>query len=416
MKIIKYLHILLLCCLTVTALSQAPPTIEFQNGLWFNGKGFVNKAMYSENGIFRTSRPAKIDTIISLDNHYIVSPYGDAHNHLVDPDVKKTIQQYLKDGVYYVMDHGNIPMIYNMYKPYINTPKSIDMISPIYFFTGNDGHPQEVLDNAAKNGMIPKNWVSDKLVYGICILDTLTDLDIYFPEVLKAKPDFIKSVLYCSEEYDLRKNDTAYRYQKGMNPRLLPELVKRAHLAGLRVSVHIQSRADFLTAINARVDIIAHTPGMGYEARLGKKSFIITDGDARLCAEYKIPVITTLSFLKYLADREQDKELIKNDIIIPNIKLLIKYHVNLVIGVDQFQQTSKEEALFIATLGIFNNLELLKMWCETTTKMIFPNRKIGELKDGYEASFLVLDGNPLNDFLNTTKITQRYKQGFFLVP
>ena len=44
------------------------------------------------------------------------------------------------------------------------------------------------------------------------------------------------------------------------------------------------------------------------------------------------------------------------------------------------------------------------MWCETTAVTIFPKRKIGYLKEGYEASFLVLNGRPLQDFGNAQKI------------
>jgi imidazolonepropionase-like amidohydrolase len=43
--------------------------------------------------------------------------------------------------------------------------------------------------------------------------------------------------------------------------------------------------------------------------------------------------------------------------------------------------------------------------------VIFPNRKIGELKEGYEASFLVLEGNPMEDFSKVKKIRMRVKQG-----
>ena len=46
--------------------------------------------------------------------------------------------------------------------------------------------------------------------------------------------------------------------------------------------------------------------------------------------------------------------------------------------------------------------------------MIFPNRKIGHLQDGYEASFLVLDQNPLENFENVKTIRRRFKQGNFL--
>lgn len=180
------------------------------------------------------------------------------------------------------------------------------------------------------------------------------------------------------------------------------------------MSAHICSRVDFITALKAGVDIIAHIPGLGYEDALGKDAFIITKADAKLCATKKATVITTLSILKYLDKRKKDKNLIKNDIVIPNLKLLLKYHVPVVLGEDQFQLTSKDEALFISSLGLFSNIQLLKLWCEATPGMIFPNRKIGYLKDGYEASFLLLDGNPLKDFLYTTKIVMRFKQGYLI--
>ena len=40
-----------------------------------------------------------------------------------------------------------------------------------------------------------------------------------------------------------------------------------------------------------------------------------------------------------------------------------------------------------------------------------PNRRIGHLKGGYEASFLVLAGDPVRDFMNVKKIDMRIKQG-----
>ena len=66
---------------------------------------------------------------------------------------------------------------------------------------------------------------------------------------------------------------------------------------------------------------------------------------------------------------------------------------------------------FLKDTDVFSNLELLKMWSETTPKTIFPKRKIGALKDGYEANFLVLEGNPIQDFGNVKRIKMRVKQG-----
>jgi imidazolonepropionase-like amidohydrolase len=65
---------------------------------------------------------------------------------------------------------------------------------------------------------------------------------------------------------------------------------------------------------------------------------------------------------------------------------------------------------------VFDNLTLLKMWAEATPKSIFPNRRIGALSEGYEASFLALEGNPIEDLTNVRKIKVRFKQGFVLEP
>lgn len=65
---------------------------------------------------------------------------------------------------------------------------------------------------------------------------------------------------------------------------------------------------------------------------------------------------------------------------------------------------------------MFDNLTPLKMWTETMAKTIFPKRKIGALSEGYEASFLALEGNPLEDWQNVRKIKLRFKQGFLLAP
>ena len=51
------------------------------------------------------------------------------------------------------------------------------------------------------------------------------------------------------------------------------------------------------------------------------------------------------------------------------------------------------------------------MWCTITAVTIFPRRQIGRLKDGYEASFLVLSTNPIDDFTSVERIAFRVKQG-----
>lgn len=94
-----------------------------------------------------------------------------------------------------------------------------------------------------------------------------------------------------------------------------------------------------------------------------------------------------------------------------NLKLLNDDGVRLAIGTDNMPTGVVEEAENLYRLKIFDNLTLLKFWTENTPQTIFPTRKIGFLREGYEASFLALKSDPLTDFSNIRKITFRYKQG-----
>jgi len=76
--------------------------------------------------------------------------------------------------------------------------------------------------------------------------------------------------------------------------------------------------------------------------------------------------------------------------------------------------TSVAEATYIDELGVFERSTLLRLLSETTPQSIFPERKIGVLADGYEANFLVLEADPLEDFANIRKIRLRVKEGRLL--
>ncbi len=101
---------------------------------------------------------------------------------------------------------------------------------------------------------------------------------------------------------------------------------------------------------------------------------------------------------------------------VENFTRLRRAGVSLAIGSDGISgeqpfATALDEALYLHQHKFADNLALLKMWSETTVHTIFPKRRIGSLQEGYEASFLVLEGDPIQDFTNVTKIALRVKQG-----
>ncbi len=97
-----------------------------------------------------------------------------------------------------------------------------------------------------------------------------------------------------------------------------------------------------------------------------------------------------------------------------NLRMLHDARVKLAIEPDVYGVTSLAEAMNLDHLQVFDNLTLLKMWTEASSEVIFPNRKIGHLQDGYEASFLVLDRDPIENFENVKSIRLRFKQGDFI--
>lgn len=93
------------------------------------------------------------------------------------------------------------------------------------------------------------------------------------------------------------------------------------------------------------------------------------------------------------------------------MRLLYDQRVTLAVGSDNVADTSKEEAEHLLSLGVLDNRALLTMWTETTARAIFPQRRIGRLQEGYEATFLALEGNPLLDWQQVRRIRFRFKQG-----
>lgn len=413
--------VLLLTCLgsslTVGHAQAASPqqkSYQFTNGQWFDGKGFRRRTFYSINGVLRLKKPATIDEVIDLKNGFVIPPFAEAHNHWLEPQrVDEYIQNYLRDGVFYVKDESNLPYIVSQFRDKLNRPTSVDFVTAMQGFTGSGGHPLEVIRQFKEMGVLPKEW-SERDFDGkaVMIVDDAKDIPSRWSLLLESKPDFVKAFLNYSGPGETRKGDAK---KTGLDPKLLPEIVRLAHKAGLYVSVHISTAADFHNALVAGADEIAHLPFIDFEKALGNEHFLISETDARFAAKRGVRMITTLGWLEDLkSENPQQAEEARTQVVVPNLRLLKRNGVKLLVGSDQFRETSLPEILLISSLNVFTKLELLKMSCEVTPQAIFPKRNMGFLREGYEASFLVLDGNPLTNFEQIKNIRLRFKQGHLL--
>ncbi|MEP3210043.1 MAG: amidohydrolase family protein [Maribacter sp.] len=385
-------------------------TIKIIEGNWFNGKTFEKKTVWLKNSLIRFEKEEEIDTVINLFGKYIIPPFAEAHNHNLESDYKlaERIDKYLNNGVFYVKLLSSIKKRIAPLMHHYNKADGIDVSMAHAPLTANGGHPialrKKFLELGRFKGLF--NAVEEMEYHGYVRINNLEDLNTKWDSILSFSPDFIKAMLVHSEAYDKRKNDTAFFGKKGLDPKLFPEIVKKAHKSNLRVSVHVNTAYDFHVAVQANADEIAHLP----EIHNGKP---IAVADALLAKEKGITVVTTISLVKKDKHQENYKALLDN--IVHNLKLLKKVGVKLAVGSDMYNDNSVEEFNFLYELDVFSNLELLKMWTENAASTIFPNRKIGRLEEGFEGSFLVLDKNPLNDISNINEsIVLRVKAGCIL--
>lgn len=408
------LLILAVLCTPARLTAQTPPNTALVNGKWFDGKSFKARTVYSVNGRFALRKPARVDETLDLAGTWVVPPFAEAHNHSIGTGVadwdKRAITRFLSDGVFYVQIQGNLPISAEKIRGLgLNSPGGLDAIFAQGSLTSSGGHPIGLIENVLlRNGYFPgfnKETLRDHRYFTV---DTEAELNAKWPAVLSNRPDFIKVLLWHSDEHENRRDKPAFLNQRALDPQLLPSIVAKAHAAGLRVSAHVTTSADFHNAVVAGVDEIPHLPFLGKTP--------ITAEDARFAARRGITVVTTAALVtrlpKAVLPDSEKAEVLK--VQLENLRVLRGNRVRIAIGSDNVSDSSVQEVEYLKGLGIFDNLTLLKMWTETTAKTIFPNRKIGVLREGYEASFLALESNPVEDLKSVRRIKFRFKQGFLM--
>jgi Amidohydrolase family len=413
------LGLLVGACRTTAPPGPMPRIVEYTNGLWLTDSGFERRAAWSVGETLTFRMPPRTDATADLGGGFVVPPFGEAHNHNVEnaENVDALARKYLEHGIFYVKNPTNFPGVRERLAGKINVPTSIDVTFSNGGLTGSGGHPLDLVRRNVARGSWP---VAEEVEGFYWIVDSDADLDRKWPLVMQGRPDFLKTTLIYCEEYAERKDDPKFFGWRGLDPRMLPKIVKRAHRAGLRVSTHVESAADFRAALDAGVDEINHMPGfrMTEDVRPHPDSaFEIPAEAAHIAARNRVVVVTTIGEAGDIdpngpkaSDRARYDALHRR-----NLRTLHDAGVAIALGSDAYRGDTVAEALYIHRLGVFDNRTLLGLWCGTTARTIFPKRKIGALREGYEASFLVLDGNPLEDFTNVTKIRMRVKQGRAIV-
>lgn len=406
--------VLVLAAVTIGACvgngSASRETVAYRHGQWWDGERFASREMYVRSGVFVEAR-GPVARSVDLSGHYLIPPMAEGEPALID----QYNACYLADGVFYVRDMANMPYAADQIRPHVNRPNTVDWVSAMTGFTGPGGHPVEQLDQFVKFGFVPADWTPDYDGLGVFIVTSREDIDARLPLLAKQDPTIVKTFLSFSEDHERNQRDPTTRGQhRGMDPRLLPYLVERAHAMGLRVATHVYTAFDYRTALAAGVDEIAHFPGLGivHEPNRAVRDFQITREDAEATARRGVVVHTTLAWLIELRNENPTGyQRALDEVVVPNLRLLQEAGVQFVVGSDQFRHNIRDELAALEATRQFSNAEVLNLVTRDTPRRIFPHRRIGALEPGFEASFVALDGDPSGDLASLRKVSLRVKRG-----
>lgn len=396
--------------LSVTPAHSLESVTEYKNGLWWQGDGFVEQSWYVVNGKLQQQKPAAVANTVDLQRQFVVAPFADAHNHnLQNPWLAQRFSQsYEQAGVLYglmMCSNGNVKA--QTEAALAETPLSIELATACV--TSSDGHPVRMALQPADNDSEPPK-PEDVYDKSLIIIDTPAQITEKWPLIQASQTKIVKLILVHSEDQSRRDNEKFFGVN-GLTPEVVRELVPFLQDQGLRVAAHVESAADFELAVNAGVDILAHLPGYSWWKGKTADDYRLSDAAIASAAKQNITLITTTSvvdlFTNINADRKQQIQALQKE----NLNRLRAAGVPLIMGSDRFDANVLTEYSYLTDMQVFAPAELLNMLTRDTAQAIFPDRKVGEFRDGYEANFLVLAENPLEQPQAVNNVVMKVKQG-----
>lgn len=407
-------------------------TYQFNNGIWLIQNQFIPKTVFTVNGKFTFQKPSTIDSTIDLGNRYCIPPFGDAHTHNLDGTygLQGMILKYIKEGIFYVQVLGNNGVGARNARPIIEKAKLIDVVYANGLLTCTYGHgfyPYEPLamgiyaphDQFKYADSIKKSRLVENISY--FFLDSISDVDKKWNLIMSYKPDIIKICLLDAKNY-IVKRKLEKPEDCGLSEEVATYVVKKAHQQGLRVFAHIETADDARLCAKIGVDVLAHLPGYGWNGKdETKEKFCMTPDDIKLFKKSNITVIPTFNYdgTKTYDNNGKAQLNIDNykasiDYKIAVLRAMRKAKIPIALGADSYGSTMTPEIDALIKENVFSNEELIDIYSRVTPQSIFPNRKISEIKEGYEASFLVLEENPFKNIEAIKKILFSIRQGSIL--
>lgn len=393
--------------------------IEYRNATWWDGRAEYTGPRFVRGDRFVDSDGTVAETVVDLRGAIVTAPFAEGHNHnLIDVLFDRSNREYLRNGVFYVKVPGIHPPAIVPIRSALSRPDTVDAIFALGTITAPNGHPVPLFVKTLAEPIYGGATYEDFVGQAFHEVSSEADVASSVRALASQGADFVKAVLAYSEAFD-------DGIQDGIDPALLPLLVRAAHARSLAVTLHVESAHDFRQGVAAGVDEISHLPGLVWgfwgPAELSADQHRLTEDDARRAAEAGIAVVATTHYQNVVselmsigADRIAEfKEVHRH-----NLRMLIDAGVEIRIGSDVYDRSNtgqganptRGEVENLVALGIYDARTVLGRWIDTGRK-IFPSRRIACFDVGCEASFLVFEADPRDDLANLDRMIMAVKQG-----
>ncbi len=426
-RVCRYRLLATLCSLAY--LSFAPvmadddnPITRYAGGWVFDGNRFQMRDLCVRATELVTC-PSSPVVETRVDGAFITPPFGDAHTHHFDGPGTLAWHTSIafESGAFYAMNMTAMTSQIPLIRDRLNGPGNVDAITSTGGITGPDSHPAEIYEALALGAYSYEDQlrradeirasrkVADDAYY---VIESAEQLALKWPVILAGKPDFIKVYLRSSERYD--EGFGKWGPGGGIDPRLLPAVRERSSSAGLRLAVANSSVGDFRASLEAKADIVTHLPcyqdssqdpaSPYYDTNTADECLIST-------AEAERAAVQGLSVVLIVTEWAKDRPAEQVQWERQNVDRLRAAGVRLAIGSNAYGSALTEGLIAGMEKRFLPPADLLRIATMDTPSLIFPERRVGCLDAGCEASFIAFAGNPLEDAQQLGNIILRLKDG-----
>lgn len=374
---------------------QSGPVTEYADGQWWTGDGYQSGSRFVRDGVFIDPPIYPSATIVQLDGRYVLPPLADAHLHnLSGSDATHTVLSELRrDGIAYAVSLGDSAKDRPDSEACVARAGSAELLRSNGMITSPGGHPVMSYEALAIGKQMwsltpaDRERIAENPVYAGDIYwawQSSDDVAAAETSYIAQAPDIVKIIL---------------QGEAGLNDETLNAVIAMAGRHQRRVFAHVDDLDDLTRAVVAQVDALAHTPGYDTGAAL-------PGGIAAKIADANIAVNPTLGrqlamepFVppQYRMTEDQRQALKSAHAAI--LQELMSADVTILAGFDLNGHTALDEIAYWVEIGATSETEAINIATQDTPRYLYPERIIGCLSVGCEASFIMTDTDPRTDML-----------------